>query len=540
MILTELPEWKALLSHYESVKDMNLRTVFEQDSHRADEFSVCSDDLLFDYSKNLITSETFSLLIKLAEAAELPAKISSMFSGSCINTTEHRPALHTALRNLSGNPVFAEGKNVMPEILAVREKMKRFSDGIRSGERKGFSGKPLKNIVNIGIGGSHLGPAMAVEALEHWRQKDLRFFFVSNIDGADISGVLNQCSPEETLFIVSSKTFTTQETMTNAETAQAWLLKASGSMDAVSSHFAAVSANTERAAAFGISPENIFAFWDWVGGRYSMTSAIGLSVMTAVGYENFMSMLKGFYAADLHFLNTELNRNIPAVMGLLGIWYNNFFGWHSTAVLPYSHCLQSLPAYLQQADMESSGKSRDLSGRKVDYATGPVLWGAAGTNGQHSFYQLLHHGTTPVPCDFIGFVNSPEETGDHQDLLMANFFAQTRALAFGRTEEELKKAGVSDDILFHRIFPGSRPSNSLLFSDFNPEVLGKIIAIYEHRIFTQGAVWNINSFDQWGVELGKVLAKEIYPGLKKDTGSAADSSTDRLLAFYRKNRSVRR
>ncbi|MDR3237590.1 MAG: glucose-6-phosphate isomerase [Spirochaetia bacterium] len=538
MIITEREEWRNLAAHYEKIKHAHLRDLFSEDKNRTESLSLFDEGILFDYSKNRITGETMKLLLRAAEASGLAEKIEDMFSGKPINQTENRAVLHTALRNLSNEPVFVDGRDVMPDVRAVLAKMKDFSERVRSGQWRGFSGKPIKNIVNIGIGGSDLGPAMAAEALSFYADRKLNFFFVSNIDDAHIAETIRMCAPDETLFIIASKTFTTQETMTNAESAKSWILEAAGgNRCATASHFVALSTNTEAVSAFGIDTANMFEFWDWVGGRYSLTSAIGLPVMTAIGYDNFMALLSGFHSMDNHFRRTSFDKNIPLLMGLLGVWYNNFFGCETHAVLPYSQYLRRFTAYLQQADMESNGKSADRNGQPIAYQTGSVVWGEAGTNGQHSFYQLIHQGTKLIPADFIGFVNSLNAIGDHQHKLMANFFAQTQALAFGRTGQEVTALGTAPALVPHKVFAGNHPTNTILMDKLTPENLGRLIAMYEHKIFTQGVIWNVNSFDQWGVELGKELAKKI---LSDFTGAGADSahdaSTKKLVNFYRDNR----
>jgi len=533
--LTESAEWKNLTEHRIEMKNVHLRDLFSMAPDRALKFSINDGDIYFDYSKNIITEKTTDLLIRLAEACGLNSETEKMFTGEKVNFTEKRAVLHTALRNLSGDPVFIDGKNVMPEIAAALEKMKVFSADVRSGRIKGHTGKRFRNVVNIGIGGSDLGPLMAAEALKHYSQRDIRSLFVSNIDATHITEALSDLDPEETLFIISSKTFTTQETMTNASTAKGWFLDALGAPEAVSSHFVAVSTNADAVKSFGIDGKNMFIFWDWVGGRYSLTSSIGLSLMISIGYENFRSMLDGFHSMDRHFRNTPFEKNIPAIMGLLGIWYCNFFGAPTHAVLPYDQYLHRFPAYLQQGDMESNGKSTDREGNAVNYDTGPVIWGEPGTNGQHAFYQLIHQGTRLIPADFIGFAKPLNEKSDHHKKLMANLFAQTEALAFGRSAEELKRSGVDEELIPHRTFRGNRPSNTIMAEKLTPFVLGKLIAMYEHKIFTQGIIWNINSFDQWGVELGKELAQKILPELlvSGETRLAHDSSTNALINYYK-------
>ena len=535
--LIETVEWKNLLVHYEKMRGMHLRDLFSTDKNRVSAFNIETNDIFFDYSKNIVTAESLKLLLRLAESRNLAGMIEAMFSGEAINNTENRSVLHTALRNVGGTPVLVDGFDVMSDINAVLAKMKRFSDMVRDKKWLGFSGAPIKNIVNIGIGGSDLGPAMVTEALAFYAHKELRFFFVSNVDDAHIAETLKQCKPDETLFIIASKTFTTQETKTNAETAKRWILDASGSSSAIPLHFVAISTNAKAVEYFGIDTANMFEFWDWVGGRYSLTSAIGLSIMIAIGYDNFMALLSGFHSMDNHFRKTSFDKNIPVIMALLGIWYNNFFGWQTHAVLPYSQYLNRFPAYLQQADMESNGKSIDRNGDAIDYETGQIIWGEAGTNGQHSFYQLIHQGTKKLSADFIGFVNSLNNYETHHDKLMANYFAQTRALAFGKTETEVREEGVAAALVPYKVFAGNYPTNSILMKSLTPENLGRLIAMYEHKIFTQGVIWNINSFDQWGVELGKELAMKILTSLEnKDESQNYDSSTAGLLQFYRDKR----
>jgi glucose-6-phosphate isomerase len=493
--------------------------------------------LFLDYSKNRITNETVNLLLKLADETSLRSRIKAMFSGEKINLTENRAVLHVALRAPKGARILVDGKNVVPDVHAVLDKMERFSKRVRSGAWKGHTGKRIKNIVNIGIGGSDLGPVMAYEALKHYSLRSLTFRFVSNVDGIDFVEATHDLDPTETLFIVSSKTFTTLETMTNAQTARDWSLKGlGGNPKAVAKHFVAVSTNAEKVSAFGIDTANMFGFWDWVGGRYSMDSAIGLSTMLAIGPDNFRSMLKGFHEMDEHFRTAPFERNLPVLMGLLSIWNNNFLGTHTVAVLPYEQYLKRFPAYLQQLTMESNGKHVTLDGKKVDYQTGPVYWGEPGTNGQHSFYQLIHQGTRLIPCDFISFAHALTRLGRHHDILMANVFAQAEALAFGKTAEEVKAEGTPSWLVPHRVFEGNRPSNTILAERLTPEVLGKLVALYEHSVFTQGVIWNIDSFDQWGVELGKALAQRIIPELEAKTPSKLkhDSSTNNLIRRYRK------
>ena len=535
--LTSLKEWQALRSHFSDVKNITLKDIFNSDKNREEKFTLDDGDIYFDYSKNRITEETVKLLIDLANACSLRDEIERMFNGEKINETEGRAVLHTALRNTSGKPVILDGIDVMPDVVSVLEKMKDFSNKIRSGQLKGFSGKSIKNIINIGIGGSDLGPVMVTEALKYYSLRELNLFFVSNVNDTHIVETVRDLDQEETLFIIASKTFTTQETMTNAETAKRWILEKTGSKDSIPNHFIALSTNDEAVSEFGIDTDNMFEFWDWVGGRYSLTSAIGLSVMIAIGYDNFMSLLKGFNDMDRHFRQEPFERNIPVLMALIGIWYNNFFEADTHAILPYEQYLHRFPAYFQQADMESNGKCTDRLGSIVDYETGPIIWGEAGTNGQHAFYQLLHQGTKLVPADFIGFAKSLNNTGDHHAKLMANFIAQTEALAFGKSREELQSEGVSDKLIPYKIFTGNRPTNSIFSKCLTPYILGKLIAMYEHKIFVQGIIWNIFSFDQWGVELGKVLAKRILPELDAecDTEPEHDSSTNGLINYFKNN-----
>jgi glucose-6-phosphate isomerase len=498
-----------------------------------------TDGIFLDYSKNRITDETLKLLIALAEEAGLREKTAAMFRGDKINITENRAVLHVALRAPKDEKIFVDGEDVVPGVHAVLDKMSSFADRIRSGEWKGHTGKRIRNVINIGIGGSDLGPVMAYEALKHYSQRDLKFLFVSNVDGTDFAEAVHDLNADETLFLVASKTFTTQETMTNAHSAREWLLNALGGDDkAVAKHFVAISTNAKEVAKFGIDTENMFGFWDWVGGRYSMDSAIGLSTMIAIGPENFRSMLAGFHAMDKHFRTAPLEKNLPALMGLLTIWYTDFFNAQTVAVLPYEQYLKRFPAYLQQLTMESNGKHVTLEGTHVDYETGPVYWGEPGTNGQHSFYQLIHQGTRLIPCDFIGFSKSLNPLGRHHDMLMANVFAQAEALAFGKTAEQVKAEGTADWLVPHRVFEGNRPSNTILAEVLTPYVLGQLVALYEHAVFTEGAIWNIDSFDQWGVELGKVLASKILGELESPTEPtmAHDSSTTNLINRYRSSK----
>ena len=535
--LTRRKAWNALVTHYKKLQKLHLRKLFANDPKRGERLTAEAAGLFLDYSKNRVTDETLKLLLQLATESGLRKRIDAMFSGEKINLTENRAVLHVALRAPKGASIFVDGKNVVPDVHAVLDKMEGFSKRVRSGAWKGHTGKRIKNVVNIGIGGSDLGPVMAYEALKHYSLRSLTFRFVSNVDGIDFVEATHDLDPAETLFIVSSKTFTTLETMTNAQSARDWLLKGLGrDSKAVAKHFVAVSTNAEKVSAFGIDTANMFGFWDWVGGRYSMDSAIGLSTMLAIGPDNFRSMLKGFHEMDEHFRTAPFEKNLPVLMGLISVWNNNFLGAHTVAVLPYEQYLKRFPAYLQQLTMESNGKSVTLDGRKVDYQTGPIYWGEPGTNGQHSFYQLIHQGTRLIPCDFIAFVRALTRLGRHHDILMANVFAQAEALAFGKTPEEVKAEGTPDWLVPHRLFEGNRPSNTILAERLTPEVLGKLVALYEHSVFTQGAIWNIDSFDQWGVELGKALAQRIIPELegKAPPKLKHDSSTNNLIRRYRK------
>ncbi len=534
--LNKRPEWKALSKHWKKTESLHLRDLFAADETRAAAFSLTACDLLLDYSKNRITAETMEKLVALAEATGLPEKIEAMFTGEKINVTEDRAVLHTALRAPRDSEVIVDGENVIPSVHDVLDRMAAFSDSIRSGEWKGYTGKPIKNIVNIGIGGSDLGPVMAYEALKPYTQRDLKIVFVSNVDGTHIAEAVRDLDPEETLFIVASKTFTTQETMTNAQSAKDWTLAALKDDAAVAKHFVALSTNEDSVSAFGIDTANMFGFWDWVGGRYSLCSAIGLPVMLAIGPDNFRKMLDGFHAMDNHFRAMPFAENMPVLLALLGIWYNNFFGASTQAILPYDQYLSRFAAYFQQGDMESNGKSVTQDGEKVDWETGPVIWGEPGTNGQHAFYQLIHQGTKLIPCDFIGFAQSQNPLGDHHAKLMANFFAQTQALAFGKTAEELNAENTPAELVSHKTFEGNRPTNSIMAKKLTPEVLGQLIALYEHKIFAQGMIWNVFSFDQWGVQLGKVLASAILPELEGDTDLNHDSSTNQLMEYFRTNR----
>ncbi|MBV9390562.1 MAG: glucose-6-phosphate isomerase [Verrucomicrobia bacterium] len=537
-LLTERDEWKALANHYEKIKNVRLQQLFAEDEKRGERLSAHAVGLYFDYSKNLITDETLRLLLNLANACKLRERIDAMFRGDKINVTEHRAVLHVALRAPRDTSIVVDGENVVPAVQEVLDRMASFSDRVRSGEWKGFTGKSIRNILNIGIGGSDLGPVMAYEALRHYSQRDLVFRFVSNVDGTDFVEATHDLSPDETLFIVSSKTFTTLETMTNAHSARDWALKSLQNEKAIARHFVAVSTNKAEVTKFGIDSANMFEFWDWVGGRYSMDSAIGLSTMIAIGPENFRAMLAGFHQMDEHFRNTPFDRNLPVLLGLLTVWYADFFKAQTVAVLPYDQYLKRFPAYLQQLTMESNGKHVTLDGARVDYETGSIFWGEPGTNGQHSFYQLIHQGTKLVPCDFIGFCQSLNPLFSHHDLLMSNVFAQTEALAFGKSPEALKAEGTEEWLIPHRTFDGNRPSNTILAERLTPEMLGRLIALYEHSVFTQGVIWNIDSFDQWGVELGKVLAKKIIPELEaaKEPELEHDNSTNALIRFYRRSK----
>jgi glucose-6-phosphate isomerase len=535
----ERPAWKALEAHHKEVGNLHLRKLFADDPKRGERMTAEAAGLYLDYSKNRVTDETLKLLLQLAEQSGLREWIDAMFRGEKINVTEKRAVLHVALRAPRGASIVVDGVNVVPLVHAVLDKMADFSTRIRSGEWKGHTGKRIRNVVNIGIGGSDLGPVMAYEALKYYSDRTMTFRFVSNVDGADFAEAVRDLDPAETLFIVSSKTFTTLETMTNAQTARAWLVAGLGGDEkAVARHFVAVSTNAEAVAKFGIDTANMFEFWDWVGGRYSMDSAIGLSTMVAIGPDNFRAMLDGFHQMDEHFRTTPFERNIPALMGLLAIWNNDFLGAETVAVLPYEQYLKRFPAYLQQLTMESNGKHVTVDGTEVTYQTGPVYWGEPGTNGQHSFYQLIHQGTRLIPCDFIAFAQTLNPLGRHHDILIANVFAQAEALALGKTAEEVKAEGTPDWLVPHRVFEGNRPSNMIVATRLTPETLGKLVALYEHYTFTQGVIWRINSFDQWGVELGKALAQRIIPELESKTEPELrhDSSTNNLIRRYRKLR----
>lgn len=538
--LTQRAAWKALDAHYKKLQPLHLKTLFADDPKRGERMTVKAAGIYLDYSKNRITDETLKLLVQLAEESGLRERIDAMFGGEKINITENRAVLHVALRAPRGSSLLVDGKNVVPQVHAVLDKMADFSNRVRQGTWKGHTGKSIRNIINIGIGGSDLGPVMAYEALRHYSDRRMTFRFISNIDGTDFAEAVQDLNPEQTLFIVSSKTFTTLETMTNAHTARVWLLKGLGGDEkSVAKHFVAVSTNKTEVAKFGIDTVNMFGFWDWVGGRYSMDSAIGLSTMLAIGPENFIAMLDGFHQMDEHFRNTPFDLNLPVLMALLTIWYTDFFDAHTIAVLPYEQYLKRFPAYLQQLTMESNGKYITLDGNKVDYQTSPIYWGEPGTNGQHSFYQLIHQGTRLIPCDFIAFDTSLNPLGRHHDILMANVFAQAEALAFGKTTEQVKAEGTPDWLIPHRVFEGNRPSNIIMADRLTPEILGKLVALYEHCVFTQGVIWQVDSFDQWGVELGKVLAQRIIPELesKAEPEIAHDSSTNNLIRRYRRNKS---
>ncbi len=537
--LTERQTWKRLATHYQQVRELHLRKLFADDPTRGERMTVEAVGLYLDYSKNRITDETLKLLLQLAEDCRLSGRIEAMFRGDKINVTEDRAVLHVALRAPRGASIVVDGENVLPQVHAVLDKMADFSNRVRSGAWKGHTGKRIRNVINIGIGGSDLGPVMAYEALKYYSERAMTFRFVSNVDSTDFAEAVRDLDPAETLFIISSKTFTTLETMTNARTARDWLLAGLGGDEkSVAKHFIAVSTNTAEVAKFGIDTVNMFGFWDWVGGRYSMESAIGLSTMVAVGPDHFRAMLDGFHQMDEHFRTTPFERNLPVLMGLLGLWYNDFFGAHTVAVLPYEQYLKRFPAYLQQLTMESNGKHVTLEGQKVSCDTAPIYWGEPGTNGQHSFYQLIHQGTRLIPCDFIVFHQTLNPLGRHHDILLANVFAQAEALAFGKTPEQAKAEGTPDWLVPHRVFDGNRPSNMILARRLTPETLGKLVALYEHSVFTQGTIWSIDSFDQWGVELGKQLAQRIIPELesREKPALAHDSSTNNLISQYRKSK----
>lgn len=530
--------WRELRAHFEQTADLHLTQLFADDPRRAQDFSLENQGLFLDYSKNRVTRESMDLLVKLADEALLPSAIKDMFVGEKINKTEGRAVLHTALRAPKSSHIELDGIDVVPQVHAVLDKMAQFSEAIRLGQWRGFTGKPIRNVINIGIGGSDLGPSMACEALRAYSQRNLNVQFVSNVDASDFAEAVQGLHADETLFIVCSKTFTTDETLTNARTARSWLLAQLMDKNAIAKHFVAVSTNTEEVQSFGIDPQNMFGFWDWVGGRYSLCSSVGLALMVSIGATHFRAMLDGFHAMDEHFRTAPLAQNMPVLMALLGIWYNNFFAAETHAILPYDNYLKSFPAYFQQGDMESNGKYIDKSGAEVAVQTGPIVWGQAGTNGQHAFYQLLHQGTKLVPADFIGFAQTHNPTGDHHDKLMANFFAQTQALAFGKSSQALADEGVDEALIPHRTFTGNRPTNTLMAEKLTPFVFGQLIALYEHKIFAQGVIWNVFSFDQWGVELGKSLAIEILQQLQSDEASNAgvDASTLQLMTRYRRDR----
>jgi glucose-6-phosphate isomerase len=540
--LTTRPAWKALRRHCETIHQLSLRKLFADDRGRAERLATEGAGLYLDYSKNLITDETLKLLGQLAEESDLRSRIDAMFRGEKINVTENRAVLHVALRAPRGTSIVVDGQDVVPQVHEVLDKMSAFAVRLRNREWKGHTGKPIRNIINIGIGGSDLGPVMAYEALKYYSDRSLIFRFVSNVDSTDLVEATRDLDPAETLFIISSKTFTTLETMTNAESARAWLLDGlGGDVKAIARHFVAVSTNAAKVAEFGIDPANMFGFWDWVGGRYSMDSAIGLSSVVAIGPENFRGLLQGFHEMDEHFRTASFEQNLPVLMGLLTVWYTDFFAAQTVAVLPYEQYLKRFPAYLQQLTMESNGKHVTLDGTKVNYDTGPIYWGEPGTNGQHSFYQLIHQGTRLIPCDFIAFAQTLNPLGRHHDILIANVFAQAEALAFGKTAEEVKAEATPDWLIPHRVFEGNRPSNTILADRLTPEALGRLVALYEHSVFTQGVIWNIDSFDQWGVELGKVLAQRIIPELvgNDDSDLKHDSSTNTLIRRYRKMKRLR-
>ncbi|HMU47555.1 MAG TPA: glucose-6-phosphate isomerase [Chitinophagaceae bacterium] len=540
---TSTQAWQELKYHFSGMKNVHMRELFKNDPDRFKKYSLCLDELVFDYSKNIITDKTIQLLLKLAEESKLKEAIESMFNGDKINETEKRSVLHTALRNFSGQPVYSEGEDVMPLVKKVLRKMKTFSNAIHTGKLRGYTGKKIKYIVNIGIGGSDLGPLMVTEALKPYKLENIESFFVSNVDGTHIAETLKKVKPDRTLFLIASKTFTTQETMTNAHTAREWFLKKAKNEKHIASHFVALSTNEKEVVKFGIDKKNMFEFWDWVGGRYSLWSAIGLSISLTIGFKNFEELLKGANKSDIHFRSTSFDKNIPVIMALLGVWYTNFFGTQSETILPYDQYMHRFAAYFQQGNMESNGKSTDRNGEAVEYATGPVIWGEPGTNGQHAFYQLIHQGTPMIPCDFIAPAQSHNPIGDHHQKLLSNFFAQTEALMNGKTEgeaeAELEKSGLSNEdiskLLPYKVFPGNKPTNSFLIKKITPFNLGQLIALYEHKIFVQGVIWNIYSFDQSGVELGKQLANKILPELQGDeTISSHDSSTNGLINVWKK------
>lgn len=535
MGLTDSSSWQDLKQHHEKVKDIHLRQLFEEDQERGRHLSLKAGDIYADYSKNRVTDETMQLLFQLARERGVETLRDAMFAGEKINTTEQRAVLHTALRNQGESHINVDGEDVLPEVRDVLKCMAIFADDIRGGKWKGYTGKPIRTVINIGIGGSDLGPVMVTEALKHYAQRDISVRFVSNVDSTHLVEATRDLDAAETLFVIASKTFTTDETMTNAHSARDWILKFLHDEEAVARHFVAVSTNAEEVQKFGIDTDNMFGFWDWVGGRYSLTSAIGLSIMVAIGPKHFQELLEGFYTMDEHFRTTPLERNLPVILGLLGVWYGNFFGAASEAILPYDQYLSRFAAYFQQANMESNGKSVTKDGESVDYDTGPVIWGEPGTNGQHAFYQLIHQGTRFIPCDFIGFARPLNPLGEHHNKLMANLFAQTQALAFGKTADEVRDEGVTPELVPHKVFLGNHPTNTFLLPELTPNTLGQLIAMYEHKIFVQGAIWDVNSFDQWGVQLGKVLAKTIYADFHENKGGEPyDSSTNALISTYRK------
>lgn len=532
MTLTELPEWQALQAHYQTISNVHLRELFAADDQRGLHMSLEVGDILADYSKNRITSESLGLLMALARAQNVESQRDAMLSGQKINTTENRAVLHTALRSKSTEPLLVDGQDIRPLINQELVKMEAFAAQVRDGHWLGYSGRPIKNVINIGIGGSDLGPVMVTEALKFYSQRSLKLGFISNLDANQFSEVTEGLNPAETLFIVASKTFTTDETMTNAQTARDWLLQAGATEAAIAQHFVALSTNTGQVAAFGIDPANMFQFWDWVGGRYSLTSAIGLSIMISIGSDNFQDLLAGFNDMDEHFRTAPLESNLPVILALIGVWYGNFFGAETEAILPYDQYLHRFPAYFQQGNMESNGKSVTKAGQPVNYSTGPIVWGEPGTNGQHAFYQLIHQGTHLIPADFIGTIEPLVDIGEHHRKLTANLLAQTKALAFGKTAEEVAAEGTAPELIAHKTFAGNHPTNTLLIKRLSPRSLGQLIALYEHKIFVQGVIWEVNSFDQWGVELGKVLAKDIYQQLETKTPGDNDSSTANLLSHF--------
>ena len=534
---TETASWKLLQEHFEEMKNVHLKDLFRDDARRFEKYSFAVPEIVCDFSKNIVSDNTLHLLLQLAEDCKLKTAIDAMFSGEKINETEGRSVLHTALRNFSGEPVLSDGKDVMPEVKKVLEQMKNFCSSVHSGSWQGYTGKTIKYFVNIGIGGSDLGPVMVTEALKPYWIEGIQTYFVSNVDGSDLAEVLKKVTPDETIFLIASKTFTTQETMTNAHSARDWFLKTANDEKAVAKHFVALSTNEKDVTEFGIDKENMFVFWDWVGGRYSLWSAIGLSIALTIGYDNFEKMLMGAHEIDKHFRTTSFEKNIPVLMALISLWYINFFGSQSEAILPYDQYLHRFPAYFQQGNMESNGKHVDRNGNTVTYATGPVIWGEPGTNGQHAFYQLIHQGTLLIPCDFIAPVLTHNPMGAHHRILLSNFFAQTEALMNGKTKEELRQEKLPESVLPFKEFTGNKPTNSFLITKITPSTLGELIAMYEHKIFVQGIIWNIYSFDQWGVELGKVLAKNILPELQDDAEvTSHDGSTDSLINTYKKLR----